>query len=152
RSARSCRWPAFCLADRIEPIPTLSPQEISMHCCSRDCAALPVRARQAVCLVLVSLLCSPLVSAQVVEIAPGQDIQSIVDLYGPGTTFLLKSVIHRLQTIRPRAGDTFQGEPVTILSGARQLTTFERVGRFWVATDQTQQGTQDFGGCQEAHP
>jgi hypothetical protein len=73
-------------------------------------------------------------------IFPGEDIQSRVDAVMPGTTFLLKSGVHRMQSIVPRDGDTFIGEPGTILSGARLLTTVARSGSFWVTADQTQEG------------
>src|SRR5512134_2407133 len=62
-----------------------------------------------------------------VEIAPGQNIQSVINSHPAGTRFLLKAGIHRHQTITPRTGDTFVGETsggsrLTILSGARVLT------------------------------
>jgi parallel beta-helix repeat protein len=74
------------------------------------------------------------------EISPGEDIQARVNTMPPGTSFLLKTGLHRLQTISPRAGDTFTGEPGTVLSGARLLTDFTRAGAYWVASGQTQQG------------
>ena len=89
--------------------------------------------------------------AQVVEIFPGTGIQTVVNAYAPGTTFRLKAGVHRLQTIRPRNGDRFVGEPGTVLSGARQLTTFRQSGSLWVAGGQTQEGiitTLTFVGSQ----
>jgi hypothetical protein len=62
--------------------------------------------------------------APVVAIHTHEDIQSVVDASLPGTTFLLKAGIYRMQTIYPRDGDAFIGEPGTVLSGSRQLTTF----------------------------
>jgi hypothetical protein len=87
-----------------------------------------------------------------IAIYPDDDIQRQVDASAPGSTFVLKSGVHRLQTIRPRAGDVFLGEPGTILSGARPLTTFSRSGNYWVATGQTQQGVQHHGACQPGYP
>jgi hypothetical protein len=96
--------------------------------------------------------------ATTVVIQPGDDIQASVDANAPGTTFLLKAGVHRLQSIRPRDGDTFTGEAGTVLSGARPLNSFVRVGAdpggYWVATGQTQEGAHDHhgGGCQDGYP
>ncbi len=79
-------------------------------------------------------------SAVAVVISPGAAIQNAVSASPSPSSFLLKSGIHRLQSISPRAGDTFMGEPGTVLSGARLLTTFTRSGALWVASGQTQQG------------
>jgi parallel beta-helix repeat protein len=87
-----------------------------------------------------------------VVIYPGTDIQRQVDASAPGSTFLLKSGVHRMQTIRPKEGDAFLGEQGTVLSGARPLTDFVRSGSYWVATGQTQQGIQNHGVCQPGFP
>jgi hypothetical protein len=54
--------------------------------------------------------------------------------------------MYRQQTVAPKNGNTFIGEPGAIMSGARRLTSFTREGRYWVATGQTQQG-QATGRC-----
>lgn len=87
----------------------------------------------------------------VVEIHPGQNIQSVVTAAPPGTTFLLKAGVHRMQTIRPRDGDTFTGEPGAVLSGARVITFFTRSASYYVAAGQTQEGSPH-GQCQAAYP
>lgn len=87
-----------------------------------------------------------------VDVFPGTNIQSVVNANPAGTTFRLKAGVHRLQTIRPRNGDTFVGEAGTVLSGARQLTTFTQSGAYWVATGQTQQGIQNHGECKAGFP
>jgi parallel beta-helix repeat protein len=74
-------------------------------------------------------------------IYPGQAIQAKVNSYPGGTTFRLKPGVHRLQSIAPKSGNSFIGEPGAILSGARLLTTFTRSGSYWVASGQTQQGS-----------
>ena len=87
---------------------------------------------------------------------PGSDIQAAVDANPPGTSFLLKSGIYRLQQVTPKDGDTFAGEPGTILSGARVLSGFTRSGSYWVVGGQTQEGRATdpvhceagFEGCQ----
>jgi len=102
-----------------------------------------------------ALVCipSPAAAQVVVDIMPGENIQSVMKGYAPGTTFRLKSGVHRMQTIEPRDRDTFIGESGAILSGARLLTDFVPSGRFWVAHGQTQQGerTNRFR-CHPAYP
>lgn len=48
---------------------------------------------------------------------PGESIQSAVDANPPGTTFILKTGIHRQQTIIPQDRQRFIGEPGAILDG-----------------------------------
>jgi parallel beta-helix repeat protein len=86
-----------------------------------------------------------------VTIYPGQDIQANVAAAPANTEFLLKAGVHRLQTIRPKDADRFVGEPGTVLSGARLLTTFSRSGALWIASGQTQEGVQH-GNCQPEFP
>jgi hypothetical protein len=84
-------------------------------------------------------------------IYPGQHIQSVVNARPPGSTFLLKAGVHRMQTVQPRDGDTFIGEPGTILSGARPITTFTAGGSYWVATNQFANGAIA-GECEAGFP
>jgi parallel beta-helix repeat protein len=83
-------------------------------------------------------------------IYPGEDIQARVNAAPAGTAFLLKAGVHRMQTISPKIGDSFIGEPSAILSGAR-LLTMTRSGNYYVATGQTQQGTVH-GYCASGYP
>ncbi len=87
-----------------------------------------------------------------VAIFPGEDIQARVNATPPGTTFLLKSGLHRMQSIVPRSGDAFTGEAGTVLSGARLLTTFTRSGPYWIATNQTHQGQMGEAPCRSGYP
>jgi parallel beta-helix repeat protein len=91
-------------------------------------------------------------SAQSADIYPWQNIQQVVQNYPAGTTFYLKAGVHRMQSITPRTGDRFIGEAGTVLSGARQLTTFTRSGSYWVATGQTQQGAVRQTYCRSGFP
>ena len=84
-------------------------------------------------------------------IYPGQDAQSIINSMPAGTTFLFKAGVHRMQTIRPRDGDTLTGEPGAVLSGAQVLTSFTRSGSYWVASGQTQQSSA-YGMCEAGYP
>ncbi len=88
--------------------------------------------------------------AQVV-ISPGNDIQQVVNSSPQGTTFVLQPGVYRLQSVQPKNGDSFIGQPGAILNGARVLTTFARSGNLWVAAGQTQQGQLN-GSCDAAHP
>jgi parallel beta-helix repeat protein len=79
-------------------------------------------------------------------IYPGDDIQAIVDAHPAGTTFTIKPGVHRLQTIRPKPGSVFEGEPGAVLSGAKLLTSFARSGGVWVIDGQTQEGPRSAYG------
>lgn len=52
-----------------------------------------------------------------VVIKPGETIQSKVNQHPAGTTFLVKAGTYHNQTVAPRDGDHFVGEPGTILDG-----------------------------------
>ena len=80
-------------------------------------------------------------------IYPGEDIQAAVNANPAGTEFLIKAGVHRLQSVRPKSGNTFTGESGAIMSGARELTDFQRDGNLWVATGQTQENTNRTGYC-----
>ena len=53
-----------------------------------------------------------------IAILPGESIQAKVDAYPAGTTFILKAGTHVGQSVVPKSGDTFIGEPGAILDGA----------------------------------
>lgn len=91
-------------------------------------------------------------------IYPGEDIQAAVDANPTGASFVIKAGVHRLQSVQPKTGNEFVGEPGAILSGAKLLTEFERDGGLWVATGQTQEnprhGPNVYGSevCADNHP
>ena len=103
-------------------------------------------------LLLLALTVAAPPPATGIPIYPGDNIQTFVDANGPGTAFLLKSGVHRLQSIRPKNNDTFVGEAGTVLNGARLLTSFTKSGSYWVASGQTQQGINNNGTCQQGYP
>lgn len=84
----------------------------------------------------------PTIPAGAVSVAPGQSIQAAVDASPAGTTFVLKSGVHREQSVVPKHGDTFIGERGTVLSGARLLpaSAWRPSGGNWVIGGQTAQG------------
>jgi parallel beta-helix repeat protein len=83
--------------------------------------------------------------AGAIAIAPGTNIQAIVDRYPPRTAFLLKAGVHRLQRIIPKNGMSFYGEVapngtlLTTLNGSNKISKFERAGKLYVITGQTQE-------------
>ncbi len=73
-------------------------------------------------------------------ICPGDNIQAKVSAAGSGAMFTIRAGIHRLQSITPKTGQQFIGEPGAILSGARLLTGWTQSGATWYVDGQTQQG------------
>src|SRR5688572_9400610 len=73
---------------------------------------------------------------------PGASIQDSVNKYAAGTIFTLKAGVFRLQSVTPKSGMSFIGEAGAVLSGARRLTGFTRQGIYWVASNQTQEGSR----------
>ena len=73
--------------------------------------------------------------------APGADLNGIVDSKPQGTTFCLNNGVHRLTApLTPKTGMSLIGQPGTELSGARILTNFVLRGSHYVVGGQTQQG------------
>ncbi|MDX1994426.1 MAG: right-handed parallel beta-helix repeat-containing protein [bacterium] len=94
---------------------------------------------------------SSIVNAQsTVRIPVGSNIQNTITRYPRGTTFIIESGTHRMQSISPRSGDTFIGEDGAVLNGSRLLTSFQRRDGYWVATGQTQQGSR-VATCDEGY-
>jgi parallel beta-helix repeat protein len=82
---------------------------------------------------------------------PGNDIQGAVNANPPNTQFVLQPGVYRLQSVQPKSGDSFAGQPGAILNGAALLTSFGRSGSLWFVTGQMQQG-QTNGVCDSGHP
>ena len=83
---------------------------------------------------LVPLSLSAAAPTDVVVIAPGENIQAVVDAHLPGTSYLLLTGIHHLQSVEPKDGDSFTGERGALMSGAVELGPFERRGGYWSAS------------------
>lgn len=90
--------------------------------------------------------------ADAIQVAVGASVQNAVNAAATNASFCLRAGVHRLQSIVPKSGQKFYGEPGAVLSGARLLTAFVREGSYWVATGQTQQGIVrgecTLAGCQ----
>ena len=61
---------------------------------------------------------TPPPAGEQVPVLPGDDIQAIVDAHPEGTQFLIRAGRHVGQSIRPKDGMSFVGEPGAVLDGA----------------------------------
>jgi len=102
-------------------------------------------------LVFAFLSAWPWAAAEALDVYPGTNIQSVVAAAPPYTQFILKAGVHRLQTISPKDGDQFIGEPGAVLSGAKVLSGFSQQGNVWVIAGQSQEGQQG-GWCSNGYP
>jgi Right handed beta helix region/O-Antigen ligase len=97
---------------------------------------------------LPSLPCPP----TSIAVHPGHSIQAAADRAGPGATLCLKAGVHRAQVVRPLAGQSFHGEgPATILSGAEEVSGFQKTGGQWIARRPIARETPH-GQCGKQHP
>lgn len=95
---------------------------------------------------------SPRGGERTIAIKPGDNLSAIVDREAPETAFLIKAGVYRVQSIRPKDGDSFQGEAGAVLSGAQVLTGFSPSGQMWVAETQAVLSESNPGKCDEKHP
>ena len=87
-----------------------------------------------------------------ISIKPGDDLAAIVDREPPESTFLLKAGVYSIQPVKPKDGDSFQGEAGAVLSGARVLSGFLTSGQMWVAQTGTALSNSHPGICDDKHP
>ena len=83
-------------------------------------------------------------------VSTAQSLSTLVSSAKPGTAFVLGTGVHRFESVVPKDGDSFYGQPGAVLSGARVLS-FTKDGTRWVATGQTQQG-RAAGECRSDSP
>jgi parallel beta-helix repeat protein len=76
---------------------------------------------------------------------PGDDLQA--KLNGGVSTLTLGPGIYRMQSLSPRSGQTIQGEPGAIISGAKELTGWQSSGGAWYVGGQTHGQSQGSGSC-----
>lgn len=117
----------------------------------------PVLACALVLVALTAALDAQIVRLRLIPYVTGVPIlttdnaQTIINGQPAGTTFLIKTGTHRLDSISPRLGDTFVGEAGAILSGAKILPSASftvTAGGFWQITGQTQTPGARAGECQ----
>jgi len=70
-----------------------------------------------------------------VTLRPGQDIEAIVENAPEGTRFHFEPGIYRQQTIYPKDRQELIGQDGVILSGAMELTSWEKRNGFWRTQD-----------------
>ncbi len=81
----------------------------------------------------LQLLIPPILSAQgVVYLEQSDDFQAKIEANPPGTTFVVRSGIHRGHHMEPKDGSTIIGEPGAILSGSLVLTNWRYEAPYWV--------------------
>ncbi len=102
--------------------------------------------------VLSMLPVTTLSSPGQVIVRPGDDIQKLVAENPPGTSFFITPGLYRLQSIRPKDGDSFIGQPGAVLSGARVLKAFEHKRHYWVAKVSVNPERSYRGECDAKHP
>src|ERR1700730_7646194 len=101
-------------------------------------------------LIFFSFFTAVQVSPATVNIDPSENIQTVVNANPAGSTFVLAAGTYRMQSVTPKSGDIFEGQPGAVLNGSRQLSSFTRSGSYYVASGQTQQGTAN-GKCLSGH-
>ena len=107
-----------------------------------------------VCIVIAMRYISPqraMCAARMVSVDSDESIQGAVDQNPEGTTFLIKPGAHHLQSVNPKNGDSFIGEPGAILSGAIVIKSFRRQGKYWTAQRSIPQ-VEGRGKCQPKYP
>lgn len=72
--------------------------------------------------------------AAAVRVAAGESIQRAAIRAGEGGTVCIGAGLYRMQEIAPLRGQTFLGEPGSVLDGSRIVRQSERTGRFWSLT------------------
>lgn len=85
-----------------------------------------------------------------VYLSPGDNIQAAVDSAPPGTTFVLREGVYRMQSITPKDHDTFRGQGVVVLNGSQILSFRPAEKNLWAA-DATPYNYNP-GSCQPSHP
>jgi len=89
---------------------------------------------------------------QVINVSPGNNLQSLVNQNPAGTTFSLGAGTYRLQSAVPKDYDTFVGDAGAVLNGASLLTVFNQSGSYWIVQVQVTQLTSYNGVCDSTHP
>lgn len=89
--------------------------------------------------------------AGAIIVSTGTSIADAVAAAPPDAAFCLKKGIYRMQSIEPKPGQKFIGEPGAVLDGARILGGFVRDGDAWAAEDPDSR-RPPHGYCARGHP
>ncbi len=96
---------------------------------------------------------TPEVPAGAVVVAPGMDIQEVVDRHPPGTAYVLAPGLFRMQEVVPKDGDRFVGLPGARMNGALRLGAARRVGEFYeIDGARVHPGSMRHGVCRTDRP
>jgi parallel beta-helix repeat protein len=94
----------------------------------------------------------PVSSCTGVKIGTTTDLAQAVSNSHAGTTFCIKTGVHRLtRPVNLKSRDRLIGEPGAVLNGSRRLTKWTHSGSIWVISGQTQQHIGK-SLCQSSHP
>ncbi|WP_410787550.1 right-handed parallel beta-helix repeat-containing protein [Kribbella sp. C-35] len=92
-------------------------------------------------------------SCEGVSIAPGNDIQSVIDGHPPGTTYCLSPGTYRIeQPLRPKEGDALIGHRGAVISGSKVLTDWRKNAHGWSAIGFLPTAPGEHGECQPDVP
>ncbi len=100
------------------------------------------------CAALLFFWLQPFVHASV-PLSPSSNIQRAVSTAPDGTIFVLAPGIYRMQSIKPKNGDVFQGQGSVIFNGA-QILTFQPIGGLFYA--EARFDNFEHGQCGSSHP
>jgi parallel beta-helix repeat protein len=97
-------------------------------------ACLHIHVASAALVLCITLTSLGIAGAATITLSPGTNIQSAVNTYPSGTTFILEPGVYRLQSVTPIAGDTFIGKTGADLNGSQVLTNWVKSGSYWTMT------------------
>jgi Right handed beta helix region len=91
-------------------------------------------------------------SQSCVSVNPGQDnLQTVINSYGQGTTFCLRAGIYRMtKAVVVKSYDAIIGDSGAVLNGSKVLSSFTKSGNYWVASGQKQQAPVGSEKCTPA--
>jgi Right handed beta helix region len=118
---------------------------------ARRLARLKELSRYAHIVIPLCALLLPVATHAQVTLNPGDNVQAIVNAHPAGTTYVFSPGLYRMQSISPKAGDTYIGQPGAVLNGSGLLSGWQPSGATWVVGGQTQQG-QVHGVCIASRP
>lgn len=83
-----------------------------------------------------------------IGIQPGANLQALIDSSGEGATFRFSPGVYRLQSVKPKNGQRFIGQPGVILSGAQIISQWRQENGYWIAKA-PQKRLRPHGKCEE---